>query len=62
MKPIEILQNETDGFEEQSRLRYDVLDAMEQYANQKVIEELENIAKEIGIPIANRIKELKQNE
>tara|TARA_B110000285_G_scaffold38042_1_gene41247 strand:+ start:149 stop:337 length:189 start_codon:yes stop_codon:yes gene_type:complete len=62
MKPIEILQNETDGLEEQSRLRYDVLDAMEQYANQKVIEELENIAKEIGIPIANRIKELKQNE
>ena len=26
--------------------------------NQRVIEELENIAKEIGVPIANRIKEL----
>tara|TARA_R110000822_G_scaffold79597_1_gene190265 strand:+ start:25 stop:270 length:246 start_codon:yes stop_codon:yes gene_type:complete len=40
-------------------------DAMEQYANERVIEELENIAKEIykakeiGVPIANRIKELK---
>ena len=36
----EILQKETDGFEEQSRLRDDVLDAMEKYANQRVIEEL----------------------
>ena len=39
---IEILQEETGGFENQSRLRDDVLDAMEEYAkqNEARIEEL----------------------
>jgi hypothetical protein len=59
-----------DGFEEQSRLRDDVLDVMEQYANQRVIEELERIpnlktplGEEIRLSyhyVLKRIKELKQ--
>ena len=54
--------HETNSYKELKR----GFEAGAKYTNQRVIDELENIAKEIykakeiGMPIANRIKELKQ--
>ena len=54
--------HETNSYKELKR----GFEAGAKYTNQRVIEELENIAKEIykakeiGMPIANRINELKQ--
>ena len=74
MKAEEVLQRETGSFEGKSRFRDDVLDAMEQYANQRVIEELDEVIFQLNMigssnplilelfnKLNQRIKELKTN-